>query len=318
MVCACLAFLSFPPLSAADGADVLARVDDRTITVDEFTGRFEAGLRQRFYHGRVPEARLDEYRRELLQSMIDRLLLVAEAKRRGIEADPARVEAAVARIGRRYEGSRLWREQGEDLVARLRAGLEIDDLIDRLRERVEADLPEASERELRDYYAAHPERFTTPERLRVSLILLKVDPWAPESAWQAAIDEAEGLRWRIASGADFAELARLHSSDRSAADGGDLGYVHKGMLAAEAERVVDELEIGEVSRPLRLLQGIALFRLEAREPPRLNGFDRARERVADLLRRERREARWRGLLERLRGAASIDVDRAVLAGIGQR
>ncbi len=311
--------LLLPMAWAADQGEeaVLARVGQTTISLGEFEARFQAGLRQRFYHGQVPDEQLAEYRQTLLQSMIDRLLLVAEARRQGLDSDPERVEKAVARISRRYESSPLWQQRGEQLRVSLRQGLMVDDLVDQLRQRLHASAAEPTEEALRDYYARHPDQFTTPQRLRVSLILLKVDPWAPESAWQAAIAEAGRLRQQIEDGQDFAELARLHSADGSASQGGDLGFLHRGMLAPEAEKIVDTLRPGQVSQPLRLLQGIALFRLQERQPARLNPFDKARQRVAELFQREQRQRLWQGLLARLRAATTVAVDHRLLVEVGR-
>ncbi|MCS6785906.1 MAG: peptidylprolyl isomerase [Thiobacillaceae bacterium] len=59
------------------------------------------------------------------------------------------------------------------------------------------------------------------------------------------------LRERIVNGADFAELARLHSDDLSAAKGGELGWLSPGDTVPEFERAMDALAIGEVSQPVR-------------------------------------------------------------------
>lgn len=194
----------------------------------------------------------------------------------------------------------------------LRGRLEEENKIARLEAQVkqgagQVAVPGAAE--VRKYYQDHPEQFTTPERLRVSLILLKVAPSASAQMWQAAEQEAIQLVAKLRNGADFAALARLHSADTSAAKGGDLGYIHHGMLAAEAQQVVDKMASpGEISAPVMLLQGVAVLRLDERVAPVLNAMDVAEPRVRELLVRERADAAWRELLEGLRAGTSIVIN----------
>ncbi len=59
------------------------------------------------------------------------------------------------------------------------------------------------------------------------------------------------LKERIENGADFAELAKLHSDDLSASKGGDLGWLSPGDTVPEFERAMDALKPGEVSQPIQ-------------------------------------------------------------------
>lgn len=59
------------------------------------------------------------------------------------------------------------------------------------------------------------------------------------------------LRERIVNGADFAELARLHSDDLSASKGGELGWLSPGDTVPEFERAMEALKPGEVSQPIQ-------------------------------------------------------------------
>lgn len=59
------------------------------------------------------------------------------------------------------------------------------------------------------------------------------------------------LKERLDNGANFAELARLHSEDGSASKGGDLGWLSPGETVPEFERVMDALKPGETSAPVR-------------------------------------------------------------------
>jgi peptidyl-prolyl cis-trans isomerase SurA len=79
-------------------------------------------------------------------------------------------------------------------------------------------------------------------------ILIKVNELLSDSE---ARQRALVLKERLDNGADFAELARLHSADLSAAKGGDLGWLYQGDTVPDFEQVMDALQNGEISEPVR-------------------------------------------------------------------
>ncbi|MBK9132618.1 MAG: peptidylprolyl isomerase [Gammaproteobacteria bacterium] len=290
---------------------VLATVGGTVITEEEYLAHLQAGIRQRYFHGQVPDEALAALRREVAQSLIDRVLLAQEGRRRGIKPDGEWVDAQLKELDERFGTDTRWQSVRAETLREGRRQLEEDSVIRQFRRQVEA-VPAGDSTALREYYRSHPDKFTTPERVRVSMILLKVEPWAPGASWEAAREEAARLVERLRDGADFSDLARLHSADPSAGRGGDLGYVHRGMFSEETQGVIDALTPGGLSAPVRLLQGFAIFRLDERVPPQLNDFAQAEARVRDLLQRERQEAAWEGMLADLRGHAGVEINEAVL------
>ena len=103
----------------------------------------------------------------------------------------------------------------------------------------------------------------------------------------------------------YEELARLRSSDRSAENGGDMGYLHRGMLSPAAQDVVDKLEIGELSEPVRLLRGVGIFKVSARKEARQRAFADVKHRARDLFVRDRSDQAWTSLKERLRSSTPV-------------
>ncbi len=79
---------------------------------------------------------------------------------------------------------------------------------------------------------------------------------------------AEYKRQIEAGKADFAKLAREHSQDGSAAEGGDLGFVSPGMFGPEFEEVMNKLQPGQIADPAISRFGVHLIQvLERREAP---------------------------------------------------
>jgi parvulin-like peptidyl-prolyl isomerase len=149
--------------------------------------------------------------------------------------------------------------------------------------------------------------FTEPAKQRVSLILLKVDPSSAQAVWDQAMEKGKAIVGRLDKGADFAEVARLHSGDQSAASGGDMGYMHRGAIAEHVAQWLDKLALNQVSEPLQILEGIGIFKVTERVAPQLHPLLKVRDRAVQLWRREQSELAWKGLIDRLRAAAAIKV-----------
>ena len=291
--------------TAAEGE--FASVNGTSISAAEFEAARANALRQKFYHREVPEAQLDEFSREVAQALIDRVLVQAEARRRGLVPDAERVRAEIAQYDSRYAQSERWQKNRAAMLPGLERMLGEREVLERLQAAVR-DVGAAADEELARYYDTHRSLFTEPEQARLSVIVLKVDPSAPSATWAAAEDEARAIRKRLAAGADFAEAARMHSSDASAANGGDLGYLHQGMMPEALYEKLGAMKPGELSEPLRLLEGVAIFRLTERREARSRPLEEVKERAAQLWRRDEGERRWAEFLARLRAAATIRID----------
>lgn len=289
---------------------VFARVNGQEILEATYRAALRTGARQRFYHGRPPEAEVVEFRREIGERLVEERLLHQEALRRGIEPDSAWVDSELDKLVERYSSKPGWQTDNAELMASLKLGLEERSRIDQLEEELGAVAP-PTEQQLESYYRSHTEAFTSPEQVRISTILLKVEPWAPSEVWEERKREAELIAERLRQGADFSELAREHSDDESAARGGDMGYQHRGMLGGQIEAVVDNMTQGEVSAPTVILEGVAIVRLDDRMPPRLNPLAMVRERAEGLwLRESRVRARTEAIAELRREAQVSFTDSA--------
>ncbi|MCC6305917.1 MAG: peptidylprolyl isomerase [Rhodobacteraceae bacterium] len=77
----------------------------------------------------------------------------------------------------------------------------------------------------------------------------------------ATEEEAKALKAEIDAGADFAALAREHSKDGAAQNGGELGWFGPGMMVQPFEDAVVALATGQVSDPVQTQFGWHLIRL---------------------------------------------------------
>ena len=283
-----------------------ATVDGRPISIKEFDALCAEMIRKRFFHGAPSSSEVEAVRKEAMELLIENVLLVEEAERRGFKPDEAEIKRFAADMEARYGAMPAWQKDREQALATMREQVGRENLIKQARKALREVAP-PTPAEVRVFYEQKPELFTEPEKLRLSLILLKVDPGSPKADWDKAREEAKRIFLRLKGGADFAELARKYSDDVSAGSGGDIGYVHAGMLPEKLQGKINKLQIGVVDEPLAILEGVALYRLDERVAPVLREFTKVAQRAQDLLVRDKVEKAWKEAIDRLRGNAKIEI-----------
>ena len=299
-------------VAATPVEQVVATVNGKPIGIGEFNANYVAAMRKRFYHGKVPESEAEAVRKEVMDSLIEDVLLVEEAERRGFKPDEAKLQQAVAAMDARYGAVPEWRKDREQVLSRMKEQVGRQNLVEQTK-KVLHDVPQPTPDEVRAYYEQNPKLFTEPEKLRLSVILLTADPGVP-SDWVKAREKAQEIYLRLKEGADFAELARQYSGDSSAGKGGNLGFVHVGMLQEGLQTRIDNLQIGMVAEPTRTLEGVALYRLDERVAPVLREFAEVESRAAELLKRDLEDRVWKENMDRLRGDAKIEIIAPIASG----
>ncbi len=171
----------------------------------------------------------------------------------------------------------------------------------------EAGNEEPDESELRAFFAAAPERFADPGRLRLTARFVGVDPERrPEAtAWREASELAALLRGAAAR-------AEAGPSEGDALPtplpAGPLSLDQvRQILGPAAAVAADRLRSGEVAPPLRVATGYLVLRLDERLPPQQPAFEAVRDRVREEYLRTAGERAVARAVERLRADAEIRV-----------
>jgi peptidyl-prolyl cis-trans isomerase SurA len=115
------------------------------------------------------------------------------------------------------------------------------------------------------------------------------------------------LRERIVTGgADFAELARLHSADGSASRGGDLDWLLPGDTVPEFERVMNGLKTGEISQPVKSPFGWHLIQVVERRAAGVT-LDRRRLQARAAIKERKSDEAYQDWLRQLRDRTYVEL-----------
>ena len=186
-------------------------------------------------------------RQELAGSMVDKRLLVAEAARRGYDADPE------------------IRRQVDELRDRL--------MVQALLANAERTLPPITEAEERAWFEAHKSELGEPERLHLGRVLFRAKTPGAKS-------KAEAVARKLKSGAKFETVAALGEGPEKNQKG-DLGLLARGDLG---ERAAEDAAFalsraGEATAPIKTAGGYAVLVLIERKPARAAVFEEVRPQI---------------------------------------
>jgi peptidyl-prolyl cis-trans isomerase D len=158
---------------------------------------------------------------------------------------------------------------------------------------------EVTEEDLLAAYEEERERFATAER-RTRHILIEVQDDNEDAARAAA----EAAAARVRGGEDFAGVAAEVSADAGTkAQGGDLGWVGRGMLVGPFEDALFAMQVGELSEPVRSDFGYHILRLEEVRAGEQQPFEVVRDDLLAETRTRRAEADFYDRANRLGDAA---------------
>ncbi len=139
-----------------------------------------------------------------------------------------------------------------------------------------------TEEDLLKAYAERREQFVVEERRRARHILIK-----PENDEAAAQKKAEEILAEARAGKDFAELARQHSQDTSAQQGGDLGFAERSNFVGPFSDALFSMKVGDVTGPVKSQFGYHIIKLEEIEAGKEKSFEEVRAEVDAQYRQDR-------------------------------
>lgn len=249
--------------------------------------------------------KLDEARQAVLAQLIEEKLILSEAKKQNIEVDEKDIKAKVAEAKKRFPSDAQFEEalaaqriSLKDLKVKFKEQLMSRKLMD---EKVGAKIF-ITPNEVVEYYKNHIKDFSKPGQLKLSNILIKPkENVKPEKTMELV----EEISKRLKARSDFAELAKIYSEGPGAKDGGTMGYVKKGDLLPEIEKVVFGMKAGEVSEMISTKIGYHFFRVDEVKEAETVSMDDAKRSIEEALWTSKMKEKSKGWIEDLRKHAYI-------------
>lgn len=316
--------LSLAPPSTAQGQgqiieDVVARVNDRIITLSDYQKALEAlpqEVQQDCQQQQPPctqdqvQTNLKDKKKNLLRDMIDQQLLIERAGDMGIDVETdlvKRLDAVRKQDGfatmddfqKAVEQSGLtW----EDYKSQMRNEL----LTRKVIQQEVGDKVDIGNEEVQKYYNAHKNEFIRPEEVDLAEIFLKTDGKTPDQI--AAIKkQADDLHTRIVNGEDFGALAKRYSEGPAKDDGGELGEYQRGQLAKPLEDAVFKLDKGGITDVIQTQTGFIILKVNAHYDAGLQPLDKVENEITNRLYAEKMEPALRDYLQQLREESYIRI-----------
>jgi parvulin-like peptidyl-prolyl isomerase len=275
---------------------ILAQVNEEQITVDEFNREVKELILEPEQEtkgknlGNLKEAYLDQ--------VIERKILVQEARRLGIKISQEELNQAIFEIKKDYPGEGF----GEKLNLK---GITLEEWKAQLEEKLLAEKMirhalyyrgEIDEKLVLQYYEEHPSLFQVPEKVRAGQIVV------------ASEEEAIQILNQLKKGENFEKLARKKSLGPEKVNGGDLGYFGKGERPAEFDCVFD-MEVGTISEVIKSPYGFHIFKLEEKIEPRQISFEEAKAGILQELRQKKGEEEYQRWLKGLKAKAKVKINK---------
>lgn len=249
------------PLEPLDG---IAAVVDQDVVLRSELDLGVANIAARFAPNQLPPRNVLE--RQVLERLVLIKLQVDRARGLGIRVSDAELEQAVGTIAA---------QQGIS-VQQLRAGLAKDGIsyeefrnsvreemvVQRLRQRIAQSRVLVSETEIDIALAQNP---NDEAQLKLAHLLVALPENATPDQVKTAGEKIAGIKALIERGEmDFPAAAIRYSDSPNALEGGDLGWRNRSEIPAEFLRLIDAMQPGQVSEPMRGPTGFQLISLTDR------------------------------------------------------
>lgn len=257
-------------LASTLNAAVIATVNGETIN-DTEADALVAAFQQGATYNNLPA----EMKKRVLDDLVNRKLLLSDAKAVGIEKDPEFMTA----------------------MQNVREGIILDTYMKKIFNTIKV-----SDSDAKVYYDGNKDRFNQPASMRAKHILVQTEAEA-----KSIIDELKKLSGD-AQVKKFQELAAAKSIDKGSAEqGGELGWFAQSQMVPEFGNAAAAMKKGEISsKPVKTNFGFHVILKEDFKAAGVVPFDQVKPQIVDMLKMEKFQTTIKAKGDALRQKAKIE------------
>jgi peptidyl-prolyl cis-trans isomerase C len=252
---------------------VLAEVGGAKITVDDFKKELET-----LPPYLKPMTETADGKKELLETMVIRELIMQEAQKDGTDKSEA-VQAKLEELKKRLVVEAYLKKKVEELA-------------------------KVSDEDLKKFYDQNKDKFKTGDQVKASHILVKEEK------------QAQDILGQLKKGGNFEELAKKYSSDGAAAKGGDLGWFSKGSMIPEFEKVVFGLKEGELSGVVKTKFGYHIIKLTGKRAAGARSFEEVKDQIKAALLPQKQQEVFQKMKDEMKKSGKFSIKEDALKALG--
>lgn len=291
--------------SSLSKQNFIVKINDQPITINEFKANInriseqyevKMGTDFRTENGRRI---FKDLREQILRESILNKLMLQLAEKEGIKVIDPEIYHEINQIKKKSFGGKdsLYRKtlaQNSLTEEGLKKLLRESMILRRFDQKIAEENIKISEEDLLAVYESRKDQLKTPETVKATHILLD----KPE--------EAEKVLAELKAGGDFAELAKLYSTDPGSRErGGDLGYFSRGQMVKEFEDTAFNLKVGEISKPVKTNFGYHIIKKLDYKPAYTPPLSEVKKAITDELRSTKRNEFFNNWYEKILSEANI-------------
>lgn len=152
-----------------------------------------------------------------------------------------------------------------------------------------------TEEEIQKYYESNSEMFKSEETASAKHILVDT------------LEQMKEIKLEIDNGMSFEEAAQKYSKCPSAAQGGSLGSFTRGRMVPEFEKAAFELEIGEISEPVKTQFGYHLIQLDEKSSQDVKSLEESRQMIVKNILNQKQNEKYISSVTELKNKYTVEL-----------